>query len=63
MKPLEPIGTSSKDGKLGLTDFVGWGFVTLLEIIPVELTSIFPSLSYRELHAIFRLLHYLDGWQ
>ena len=34
-------------------------------IILVELTSIFFSfsLSYRELHAIFRSLHHLDGWQ
>ena len=34
LKPVEPIGTSSKDGKLGLNslewDFVGWDFILLL---------------------------------
>jgi len=34
LNPVEPIGTSSKDGKLGLTslewDFVGWDFILLL---------------------------------
>ena len=34
LKPVEPIGTSSKDGKLGLAslewDFVGRDFIQLL---------------------------------